>query len=264
MEIKKRTRKKKQLSDAILPIGACLLAVFLTALVCLHSTISTGDPSSRTAEDAQFQLAKNRPGRTGTTTATHQEQQHKRPNDDNDNDNDNDDDEHNHKRNRNSKGYRDPGILDPKITPVEISRVEKLRLAKRPETFPMNDDSNSNSNSNSNDIDSNKKLPYDIHKCPPTIPENYPYAWSVLDVLTHWNPDDTNIPTTIHQGLCAIDWSDPHQRKIAVHYRTSEKPFLVKNHPVIWKAADRWSSYDYLHGKLGDRRYRNEHSPTTT
>mmetsp|Transcript_18843 Transcript_18843/g.39400 ORF Transcript_18843/g.39400 Transcript_18843/m.39400 type:complete len:95 (-) Transcript_18843:1585-1869(-) len=88
MEIKKRTRKKKQLSDAILPIGACLLAVFLTALVCLHSTISTGDPSSRTAEDAQFQLAKNRPGRTGTTTATHQEQQHKRPNDDNDNDND--------------------------------------------------------------------------------------------------------------------------------------------------------------------------------
>jgi hypothetical protein len=140
-----------------------------------------------------------------------------------------------------NSGIRDPGSMDKNLTRLEKSRVEKLRLPRVIETV---DDS----------------LPYDIHRCPFIIPKNYPYAWSILDVLKHWNPDDTSIPDTIHQGLCALDWQDPAQRKIAVHYRKSEVPFIIKNHSEIWRAVDRWSDYDYLHGKLGDETYRNEQS----
>ena len=141
-----------------------------------------------------------------------------------------------------SSSSKNSGILEPdSLGSLEKSRVEKLRLPRVIETV---DDS----------------LPYDIHRCPSVIPENYPYAWSILDVLEHWNPDDTRIPDTIHQGLCALDWTDPAQRTIAVHYRKSEVPFIIKNHPQIWRTVDRWSDYDYLHGKLGDDTYRNEHS----
>lgn len=136
--------------------------------------------------------------------------------------------------------FRDPGEHDEPLTPSEVSKVKDLRLAKYPETV---DD-----------------LPYDIHWCPPVIPKGYPHAWSVIKVLEHWNPDDTNVPPTIHQGVCAIDWRDPEQRRIAVHYRKSEVPFLVKNHPTIWRTASKWADYDYLHGKLGRKSYRNEHS----
>ncbi len=103
-------------------------------------------------------------------------------------------------------------------------------------------------------------LEYDIHRCPPEIPHNYPISWNIVEVLTHWNPDDTTVPPTIHQGLCSIDWNDPEQQKIAEIYRKSELPFLVHNHPEIWKAAERWSHYDYLHRLVGDNPIRNEHS----
>jgi hypothetical protein len=108
-------------------------------------------------------------------------------------------------------------------------------------------------------VDSNI-LSYDIHKCPPDIPKDYPYAWNTLEVLQHWNPDDTEIPSTIHQGLCAVDWNDPKQQKIAEHYRKHEVPFLVHNHPQIRKTANKWSSYDYMLDRLGDKTYRNEYS----
>lgn len=122
-----------------------------------------------------------------------------------------------------------------------ISKVKESRISSSIETF---DD-----------------ISYDINKCPPDIPKNYPFAWSILDVLGHWNPDDTEIPSMIHQGLCTIDWKDPKQRKIAVHYRKNEFPFLVKNHHQIWKTASKWANYDYLLKMMGQEKlYRNEYS----
>mmetsp|Transcript_14614 Transcript_14614/g.40616 ORF Transcript_14614/g.40616 Transcript_14614/m.40616 type:complete len:480 (-) Transcript_14614:161-1600(-) len=257
MEIK-RKKKKKRLSDAILPIGLCLLVVFLTASLCLHMKLNRSEPArisrlSKPAEDANYQLLKNRPNQAihrrqkqGDDAGGSWKNKHYNDND-NDNQNHNDDgssesesDTDDENENDDSL-FQDPGRLDPSITALERSRVKKLRLPRRLETV-------------------DKDIPYDVHRCPPRVPKNYPYSWSILDVLGKWNPDDTNIPDTIHQGLCAIDWSDPKQRKIAVHYRESEVPFVVKNHPVIWKAADRWSGYDYIYSKLGNKPYRNEHS----
>jgi hypothetical protein len=129
------------------------------------------------------------------------------------------------------------------LTPMDIqSRVEGLRLSRRLETVDQ-------------DV-----IGYDVHRCPPDIPQNYPFTWNVIDVLQAWNPDKTEIPSFMHQGLCTIDWRDPEQRAIAEDYRRQELPFLVENHPEIWKAAERWSHFDYLHSLLGEDKYRNEHS----
>ena len=241
MELRRR-RKKKRLSDAILPIGVCLLVVFLTAVLCLHkrlhATERSGSTLTRPAEDANFQLG-TRHRHAGTSGETHKNEiddddgSKSDSNDENENENDDEDE--------------DPARLDPPITPEEISRVEALRLPEHPGTM-------------ANPGNPNEPLPYDVRRCPPQIPENYPYAWSILDVLGHWNPDNTTVPERVHQGLCIIDWRDPEQRKTAVRYRRAEVPFVVKHHPVIWKAADRWTSEGYLHSKLGDKAYRNEHS----
>lgn len=103
-------------------------------------------------------------------------------------------------------------------------------------------------------------LTYDIHKCPPQIPEGYPKQWSIIDVLSHWNPDDTNIPSKIYQGFCELDWFKPEEQKIAEIYRKAEMPFVIRNHETIWETAERWSDRHYLSKRLQNRKARNEYS----
>lgn len=107
-----------------------------------------------------------------------------------------------------------------------------------------------------------ESLHYSIERCPDDIPEGYPLQWSLVHVLSHWNPDDTEIPQKIYQGLCSLDWKDPRQRELAQAYREAEVPFLIKNHPEVWQTAERWTHYDYLDHLLGGEAtmYRNEHS----
>jgi hypothetical protein len=139
--------------------------------------------------------------------------------------------------------YRHRYEHEQQLSPLEVhSRVEKLRQVQTVRLVSGN------------------HLEYDIHRCPPEIPHNYPIAWNIVDVLTNWNPDDTTVPPTIHQGLCSIDWNDPEQQKIAVRYRRNEMPFLIHNHPEIWQATERWSHFDYLHSLVGGKPMRNEHS----
>jgi hypothetical protein len=105
-----------------------------------------------------------------------------------------------------------------------------------------------------------KTLTYDIHKCPSEIPEGYPIQWSVLEVLSYWNPDNMTIPDEIHQGLCELDWTSEEERSIALKYREAELPFVLHNHPTTWKAAERWSNRKYLSNRLKNKKQRNEHS----
>lgn len=102
---------------------------------------------------------------------------------------------------------------------------------------------------------------YDIKHCPLHPPPNYPYEWNALQVLEHWNIDDTTIPTDyIHQGLCILDWTTD-QEKIRI-YRQAEVPFVMVNHPVVLQTAERWSTAGYLEQLLGKEKQRNEHSQT--
>ena len=103
------------------------------------------------------------------------------------------------------------------------------------------------------------KIHYDIYNCPLEPPQDYPAAWSVVDVLKNWNPIDENVPSTIHQGLCVFDYERDYDR--AVRYRQLELPFVLTNTPDVWQTAERWNRDDYLLQLLGhDADNKAEHS----
>lgn len=101
-------------------------------------------------------------------------------------------------------------------------------------------------------------MPYDIRDCPHEPPANYPFTWNIKVVLEAWNPDNTDMPSQIHQGLCVFDWNT--EREKAINYRDKEVPFVLKNVPQVMKASIRWMAPDYLDNLLGDEPIRNEHS----
>jgi len=102
------------------------------------------------------------------------------------------------------------------------------------------------------------QLPYDIYKCPDNPPPNYPFVWNVVDVLANWNPDDTEMPTTVHQSLCVFDWN--HDQDKAFTYRNAQVPFVIQNIPEAMKASIRWTTPNYLADLVGSEPIRNEHS----
>ena len=102
-------------------------------------------------------------------------------------------------------------------------------------------------------------VPYDIYNCPATPPPNYPFVWSALDVLEHWNPDQTDVPSShIHQSICVFDYHRDLDKAFA--YRTAQVPFIVQQLPELLKTSLRWSTPNYLSHLVGTEPIRNEHS----
>ena len=101
-------------------------------------------------------------------------------------------------------------------------------------------------------------LSYDIFNCPPQPVEGYPFHWSSHEVLSNWNPDDSEVPSRIYQGLCVFDWSNPEQQLAAETYRMAEKPFVLQNHDEVIKTAYRWSDESYMKEMIGPEPQRNE------
>jgi Cupin-like domain len=103
---------------------------------------------------------------------------------------------------------------------------------------------------------------YDINDCPKSKPPlNYPSTFAAKTVLAHWNVDDLQVPTDYHYGsLCVLDWRRDYET-IQI-YRKNEVPFVVMNHPEVYKTVQRWKSDDYLTELIGDGKpQRTEHSP---
>ena len=75
------------------------------------------------------------------------------------------------------------------------------------------------------------------------------------DILDHWNPDDTSIPSYHYNSLCYFDY----QRELhkALNYRNAELPFIVYNIPEVESVVQRWSNLNYLNNKIGpNKRYK--------
>mmetsp|Transcript_25825 Transcript_25825/g.39626 ORF Transcript_25825/g.39626 Transcript_25825/m.39626 type:complete len:553 (+) Transcript_25825:130-1788(+) len=105
------------------------------------------------------------------------------------------------------------------------------------------------------------QVPYDIYNCPDVPPEGYPFAWTLLDVLEHWGPDDPepNPDRKLFQGLCVFDYQTDYEK--AVTYREAEKPFVVTNDPQVHNAVYRWNQPKYLERMLGPAvKHRAEYS----
>jgi hypothetical protein len=104
---------------------------------------------------------------------------------------------------------------------------------------------------------------YDIHDCPSIPPKGYPVTWNVLQVLEHWNPDVTSIPSDfIYQSICVFDYENPNHRQSIRTYRNAELPFVMVNHPEVMNTSFRWSFFSpqYMDALVGTIPHRNEYS----
>ena len=77
-----------------------------------------------------------------------------------------------------------------------------------------------------------KDMSYDPLDCPDEVPEGYPFAWNVKDVLQNWPPDDPDAlrnrgDSYIYQGICVFNYGVDSLTKI-LQYRDAEVPYVVR------------------------------------
>lgn len=90
--------------------------------------------------------------------------------------------------------------------------------------------------------------------------KDYPKAYSMLDIVNNWNPDDTNIPPLHYDAFCHFDYQNETQRQQIFNYRKLEVPFVVYNHPEVDEVVKKWNDIEYLSKLLGSKKYRTETS----
>ena len=104
-----------------------------------------------------------------------------------------------------------------------------------------------------------EELPYDVNNCPLYPPEGYPYAWSAMDLVENWPPDDPTPRPKIYNGICVFDYETELEK--AKIYREAEVPFVVRDDPQVLRTAERWNHPGYMLNMLSDTPHRTEYSP---
>jgi len=104
-----------------------------------------------------------------------------------------------------------------------------------------------------------EELPYDVNNCPLYPPDGYPYAWSAMDLVENWPPDDPTPRSKIYNGICVFDYETELEK--AKIYRAAEVPFVVRDDPQVLRTAERWNHPGYMLNMLSDTPHRTEYSP---
>jgi hypothetical protein len=104
--------------------------------------------------------------------------------------------------------------------------------------------------------------PFRKANCPDEPEANYPFEHKLVDIVTNWNPDNTEIPPFHYDSLCHFDYQNKEDYQKAMRYRTAERPFVVYNIPEVNDVVKKWNDLDYIHKKLGNKKYRTETSKT--
>jgi hypothetical protein len=107
---------------------------------------------------------------------------------------------------------------------------------------------------------SHKSKPFDKVKCPPFPEKGYPKTYELKQMFENWNTDNTEIPKFHYDSLCHFDYSNDTELQYAYNYREEDVPFVVYNYPVLDNVMQKWQDLDYIHGKLGTRKYHTETS----
>lgn len=95
----------------------------------------------------------------------------------------------------------------------------------------------------------------ELRNCPrePPSQSEYPQTWPLLDILQAWHPDDIKIPTSnssssspvvpfnLFHSLCILDW-EVHGVHQVEAYQKAEIPFVLRSHPEVLKATERWNA----------------------
>jgi hypothetical protein len=128
--------------------------------------------------------------------------------------------------------------------PTDLDRINASVQAVRRSTMPS----------------TQSNMTYDIRNCPDHPFPGYPAAFPAMSILTDWNPDDTEIPESIYQGLCVFDWANKKDRQKVYRYRQAEQPFVLQNHPEVMQVTERWNSPGYLEQIMGPDPQRMDHA----
>jgi hypothetical protein len=108
---------------------------------------------------------------------------------------------------------------------------------------------------------SHSSRPFEAVNCPPTPTPDYPITYNMhSEILANWNTDNTEIPPFHYDSLCHFDFQNKTDQDKALAYRKAERPFVVYNIPEVDDVVRKWNNIDYLHRKLGKRKYRTETS----
>jgi hypothetical protein len=102
--------------------------------------------------------------------------------------------------------------------------------------------------------------PFDSVQCPFHPDPTYPKAYPIMNLLTHWNTDSTEIPPFHYDSICHFDYTNRTQRQQAYNYRDKEVPFIVYNIPEVDEVVKKWNDINYMSKLLGNKMYRTEAS----
>jgi hypothetical protein len=98
--------------------------------------------------------------------------------------------------------------------------------------------------------------------CPFQPDADYPKSFGMMDLLTNWNADNTDIPEKHYDTLCHFNYLNSTEVQMALNYRDHELPFVMYNIPELDNIVKKWNNLDYLSEKLGSKNYRTETSKT--
>ena len=77
----------------------------------------------------------------------------------------------------------------------------------------------------------------------------YPVYESLVNLLKRWNPCQPDPPKEFRETLQHFNYSNPHERELAMFYRDNELPFKLYGIPELELAGERWT-VDYLSSQL--------------
>eukprot|EP01039_Chlorochromonas_danica_P004418 gene4418-4839_t len=105
-----------------------------------------------------------------------------------------------------------------------------------------------------------RSRPFERPPCPPLPSPGYPKEYRMMDILSNWNADSTEIPPFHYDSLCHFDYNNESQLRQAYEYRAREVPFVVYNVPEVDRVAKKWNNVDNVARMLGSKTYRTETS----
>ena len=77
----------------------------------------------------------------------------------------------------------------------------------------------------------------------------YPKYTSLLEIVSAWNPDDPEPPTTFKETIQRFNYSDELERSYAEKFRNAELPFKIYDIPDILRVTRKWND-EYLREKM--------------
>jgi hypothetical protein len=90
-----------------------------------------------------------------------------------------------------------------------------------------------------------------VIESPQPISSSNPACSSLYDVLSNWNPDVVEIPSSFREKIQHFDFNNPAEFEISKRYRAARVPFKLFNVPEVLHVSTLWTD-EYLIEQIGN------------